>query len=494
MGGTKRNALASVATAVAGIAVALISTPLIIDHVGRSGYGVWAVAMAVVVYLGILEAGFAPVAQRRVAAALGSDDRAGAVRVFWSTLIFYLALGVLAAAVVFLLAPVVAALFDFPGDLETQAVELLRIVALAIPLGLLMAALTNALQGAERFSAVAVTALMGALAYLVALALLVRSGSSLSQLGWAVIAQLVVLIVARGALILELALSRPGVVSRAEAREMLSMSARLQVSVASLIVNGQSDRVVTGLVAPPATVAQVSIAAQVAEAGRLMAAAPLAPVTNRFSALEGAQERERLESLFGEVDRQWVSLVTGAVAIGALCAVPLVEAWLGRGFLEAGLFAAALVIAYGSSIVFGVRIALLRALGRPGLESRTGLVLMALNLVFTVPLAILLDAPGVVAGTLLAYLAGAAWFVRRFQAAAPGFRPAGSADVVRSLAWGVLFGVPALGWCLLAVAFVPSGWALIPVAAGMAAAALAFLACALRMGPRTLLRSLGAGA
>ncbi len=368
---------------------------------------------------------------------------------------------------------------------------LFRLVALAIPLGLLMAALTNALQGAERFQAVAVTAVCGAVAYLGALVALIQGDASLSELGWAVIAQLVVLILLRGALVLGVALTRPRLVSRDEAREMASMSARLQVSVASLIVNGQSDRVVAGLVSPAATVAQVSVAAQVAEAGRLVAAAPLVPAANRFAALDGAGDRSALGRLFTRSDRLWSSAVTGAVAIGALCAVPLVEAWLGTGFREAGVFAAVLVVAYGASIAFGVRTALLRAIGRPGLESRTGLLLMALNLAFTVPLALAFQAPGVVAGTLLAYLAGSAWFASRFRRVAPEFEPAALAVVAAPLAWGIAFGALACAWSFAAVALVPAGWALIPVAAGMTAAASGFLRFGLGTGPRALFRSLG---
>ncbi len=490
MAQSRKNSLASVATAVAGIATALLATPLIIGYVGRAAYGVWAITMAVVIYLGIVEAGFAPVAQRRVAAALGSGDRRGAVRVFWSTVLLYLGLGVVAAAILVALAPTIASLFSFPASLEEQAVELLRIVALAVPLGLLMAALTNALQGAERFTAVAVTAVAGSVAYLAALLLLIADNASLAMLGWAVIAQQVVLIGLRSALLLEMARTKPGLVSRSEAREMLSMSARLQVSVASLIVNGQSDRVVAGLVSPPATVAQVSVAAQVAEAGRLVGAAPLVPATNRFAALDGAGREDELRETFTSVDGVWTTAVTGAVVIGALCAEPLVEAWLGSGFRQAGLFAAVLIVAYGSNIAFGVRTSLLRALGRPGLESRTGVVLMALNLAFTVPLAVAFGASGVVAGTLLAYLVGAAWFLRRFAAAAPGFQAAGLRPFAGALAWSLPFGVLGAAWCFGAVAVVPTGWALVPVALGMAAAALGFIACSLRVGPRGALAAL----
>ncbi|MFM8761753.1 MAG: MATE family efflux transporter, partial [Solirubrobacterales bacterium] len=225
----RKNSVAAVATAATGVATALVGTPLIIDHVGKSGYGVWAISMAAVIYLGIVEAGFAPVVQRRVAASRGAGDEEGVVRVFWSTVFFYVGLGLVAAALVYLLAPVVVPVFGFPPGLEEQSVALFRLVALAIPLGLVMAALTNALQGAERFQAVAITAACGAVAYLGALVALTTGGASLSELGWAVIAQLGTLIIVRGVLVLEVALSRPRLVSRGEAREMASMSARLQV-------------------------------------------------------------------------------------------------------------------------------------------------------------------------------------------------------------------------------------------------------------------------
>jgi hypothetical protein len=181
------------------------------------------------------------------------------------------------------------------------------------------------------------------------------------------------------------------------------------------------------------------------------------------------------------------------VAIGALSAVPLVEAWLGTGFREAGAFAAVLVVAYGASVVLGVRMALLRALGRPGLESRTGLLLMALNLGFTVPLALLFAAPGVVAGTLLAYLAGSGWCLARFGRVAPDFEGAPLASLAAPLLWGLVFGGLAAAWGLGAVALVPAGWALVPVVGGMAAGAAGFLRLAMGTGPRALVRSLSGG-
>ncbi len=379
----RRNAIASVATAVTGIAAALIATPLIIHHIGRAGYGVWTVSMAFVIYLGIVEAGFAPTAQRFLALARGGGDERGAALVFWSTLAFYATIGLLAFVVVEALAPQIASVFRFPPRLEQDAADLLRIVGLAMPLGLLVAALANALQGFERFTAVAITSALGSLAYLGALVLLIDRDVSLAGLGWAVIVQQGVLVLTRAVLVVDVLRTRPGLVSRDDARAMASLSARLQVSVMSLIVNGQSDRVVAGIVAPPAVVGQVGIASQLAESGRMVAAAPLVPVFNRFSALHGSGDEPGLRAAFARTDRAWVVGVLGAVAVGIACAGPLVTGWLGHGYALAGAFATMLVAAYGSNILFGVRVAYLRATANAGLESRTGVVLMILNLVFT---------------------------------------------------------------------------------------------------------------
>ena len=482
----RRNAIASVATAVTGIAAALIATPLIIHHIGRAGYGVWTVSMAFVIYLGIVEAGFAPTAQRFLALARGGGDERGAALVFWSTLAFYATIGLLAFVVVEALAPQIASVFRFPPRLEQDAADLLRIVGLAMPLGLLVAALANALQGFERFTAVAITSALGSLAYLGALVLLIDRDVSLAGLGWAVIVQQGVLVLTRAVLVVDVLRTRPGLVSRDDARAMASLSARLQVSVMSLIVNGQSDRVVAGIVAPPAVVGQVGIASQLAESGRMVAAAPLVPVFNRFSALHGSGDEPGLRAAFARTDRAWVVGVLGAVAVGIACAGPLVTGWLGHGYALAGAFATMLVAAYGSNILFGVRVAYLRATANAGLESRTGVVLMILNLVFTVPLAIAFGASGVVTGTLIAYLLGAVWFARRFAQTAPDAPHIQMLSLARPALLAVLFAALAGAWGHLAVGLVGPGWGLLLVAVGGALGWAGYLAAALGVRPSDL--------
>ena len=63
----------------------------------------------------------------------------------------------------------------------------------------------------------------------------------------------------------------------------LSFALRLQMTVLSILVNTQTDKLVVGAVATPATLGQLGIGSQVAEAGRLRrrrraVAADLAPL------------------------------------------------------------------------------------------------------------------------------------------------------------------------------------------------------------------------
>ncbi len=479
----QRNISASVITALIGILAVLIATPLIIDHVGKAAYGVWTVSMAIVIYVGIVEAGMAPAVQRYIAVARGADDDAGAARVFWSTLAFYLGIGLFAALIIELLAAQIASIFSFPYELEQQATELLRIVGLAVPLGMAMAALANLLQGQGRFTSIAVTAALGSVGYLTAVAVLVSCGATLAQLGWAVIAQQVVLLVSRALIAAGSLRVRPGFVSGEDAVAIVGLSARLQLSVASLIINGQSDRVVAGLVAKPAVVGEVGIASQLAEAGRLVAAAPLVPIFNRFASLQGAQDRAALQTVFAKVDRLWFTASIGGTLIGIAVAPSLVSGWLGSGFALAGAFASMLIAAYGSNLLFGVRSSYLRARGSAGLEARLAAVLIGLNLAFTVPLAIAFGATGVVAGTLIAYIIGGGWFALRFG----GYAPEVARIPRRALAGAVLLGVAfaLVGGSLAALvaSVVPAGWALLPIGLITVAAWIGFLACSLRVVP-----------
>jgi O-antigen/teichoic acid export membrane protein len=183
-------------------------------------------------------------------------------------------------------------------------------------------------------------------------------------------------------------------------------------------VNTQSDKLVVGLVSSTATLGQLGIATQFADAGRLAATAGLIPINSALAVAVGADDRERLMAQFAWVHRIWQIVVIGGTLIGVAALYPLIAGWLGPGHGEAAVLGSFLVVGTGFGLLSGTGAAYLRAMGRPGLEGRYGVVVVALNVAFTIPLALLAGAIGVVAGTLLAYVTGVYWFLHKFWAVA----------------------------------------------------------------------------
>ena len=105
--------------------------------------------------------------------------------------------------------------------------------------------------------------------------------------------------------------------------------------------------------------------------------------------------------------------------IGAASLPPLIEAWLGRGYGEAALLGAFLVLGSAAGLSTGTGVAYMRAIGQPGLEARMGPLIVAVNLALTIPLAFAAGARGVVIGTLGAYVIGASWFFSRLHRHVP---------------------------------------------------------------------------
>jgi O-antigen/teichoic acid export membrane protein len=473
--GLPGNVVASLLNAGAGIGVALITTPLIIDQVGTAGYGVWTIALAFILYLAIAEAGFGPAAQRFVAVAHGHGELGPAARIMWSTLALYVAVGLAALVVLLFAADDIVSLFDIPRGLEADARDLIRLVGVALTLGLAATAVGNIQAGLERFVALAVATIAGSIVYLVLIIVFVAAGASLFQLGLTVIAQQLVMLLVRLVSVRDVVFyGRPAIVSREEWSALWRFSAKLQASVLSLLINNQSDKVVVGLVAPASTVGQLGIATQIAEAMRALGAAALTPMISRLTSISGSGDQRLLHATFRRLNSLWLLGLIGAGAIVVASVYPVLSGWLGSGYGDAVLFAEFLVAAAVVGLFGGTRFAYLRATNQIGLEARLGLVVVALNVAFTIPLAVAIGAVGVVAGTLAANVLGLAWFVIRFNDLAPPTPPLPIALLVRAALTGAVMGAASLAWGIAVVALVPAGFALPPVLAGSAVALFAY--------------------
>ncbi len=484
LGRLKLNVVASVANALAVVVSALVAVPLILDAVGTAGYGVWALGLAVVVYASMADAGLGPAVQRFTAVARGADDRAGTAQLLWTTLLAYAAVGVLALLVLHLAAGGLVNLFGLPASLRPVAEEMFRLLGYAVAVALLASGTGHLLSGLERFGALAVSSIAGAIAFVVAIALL-ASDHGLPGLATALLIQQSVVFILRLWAVRGLGLGHPvRPVGLGRLRDMVRFSLPLQGAAVADLVNAQSDKIVVGLVATLATVGQLGIGAQFADGGRLLAAAALGPIVSTLAVTAGAGDLGVLRAQFAELHRLWVLGVLGAGLVGAMALTPLIEAWLGSGHDEAALLGGILVLAATAGLATSSGAAYLRALGRPGLEARYGLLVLGVNLLLTIPLALAAGARGVVLGTLGSYLIGGLWFSTRLARHVPVVPFRDRRDAAIAVGAAIAAGGAALGAGMLAVAILPGRAALPVVAAGALAAMAAYAVVVLGVRPK----------
>lgn len=460
-----RNVVANMLSAIAGLSASIIAVPVILNHIGTDGYGVWVLGLTLILYLSIADAGFGPAIQRWTAVARGGGD-AAPTRLLWTSVAIYMAIGVPAAAIFAALSPTLAALFADPGPLRDAATDMFRLVSIALLLVLLTSAVGMVLTGLERFPAITVSSVLGAGAQLTAILLLLAAGRGLQGLAEAlIIQQVVVLLVRLAALRDVLRATRPRIMGRAELRRLIGFAGSLQINALAGLINSQSDKIVVGLVATAAVVGELGIASQLVDAGRLLVIAALTPVVSALAVTVGMGDDDRLRRQFAWIHRTWLYVIGGGTVIAMGALYPLVDGWIG-GHREAIVLGLVLTLGNGVSLCTGTAIAYLRAVGRPQLEARLGPVIVGLNVVFTIPLAIAFGARGVVSATLAAYVLGTLWFMRRFRAITPDLDHVAPREVVRPALVALAAAAGALAFGIAANSVLPTGVAFVPVAAG----------------------------
>ncbi|MGH9266361.1 MAG: hypothetical protein ACRD1D_16880, partial [Acidimicrobiales bacterium] len=109
-----------VTVGVQGLAT-VVMTPVLVDGLGTTGYGVWALALSLVLYLELLEFGFAKTVIRAVAYAEALGDRDAVRRSITTSVVVLAAPGAVALVAGLALAAVFPSLFDLGPDLAGPA-------------------------------------------------------------------------------------------------------------------------------------------------------------------------------------------------------------------------------------------------------------------------------------------------------------------------------------------------------------------------------------
>lgn len=397
----------------APIIVSFALTPLLLDRLGLDRFGIWSLALVIVSTLAILDGGVSASLARFFAVYAARDDRADAGRLLASSLVFFAVFGLGLTLATFPLAPDIVDLLDIPARLEGEAVVVLRWLPAVTALALMADSTAALLKGNDQFRSLAATMVTSSGAFAIAVIVLVEPGEHPRTLMLAMALRFAVAIAAG----LLLAIGRvsirwPLLLSRTAVRELWRYSSRMQLSGLTGFVNNQLDALVIAAMLPVRYVGLYTIGLQAASAVRSLPLYAVAPLLTRMTTMFRREGSQATAVEFHRLERSWLPAVLayGVVAVAAIgFSVPV---WLGDRYVLSGVVAAILLTGYMVHVALtGMRTCYVRAIGRPGLETRYSMVWTIGNSVLTVPFALLGGVVGVVAATAVTGVIASAYFV-----------------------------------------------------------------------------------
>jgi O-antigen/teichoic acid export membrane protein len=447
----RRNVILIYGVYAVTLASGLVVTPIIVGALGTEQFGIWALIGSILGFIALLDLGIGPSVLRFAAEQRGRGVKDETSELTSTALAIYLVL----ALVTLLLAVVLAWLLPQAVEISDQYVRAAQIAVvisvstfvLRFPVGLF----SYLLAGQQRYDILNIGNLLGAVVYFgLAVAVLYVADGGLVALA------LITVVVAAVRLLPplfwlkselpELRLRR-SLVTRRQARELLSFSSRnMLIQVASKVVVS-TDVIVVGIIFGSVAAGVYGIPAKLFALAFGVGIASTTLLFPVLSELEGADDRERQERYLLAGVRLGVAVV---VAIG----LPLVflpdrflEAWLPSDFDVST--AAPILAILMVSLLFAqpghLLAQFLVARGRHGRLAVARLATVAVNLLLSIGLALWVDLWGVALATLvteaLSVTVVLPYLVRRESSASlPGL----AAAWLRPVGLGVLAAVPTL--------------------------------------------------
>lgn len=426
---------------IAPIVVALALTPLLLDRLGLDRFGIWSLALVLLSTITAFDGGVSASLARFFAIYAARDDRADTGRLLLSSLLFFALIGVVLTLAAFPLAPIIVGLLDVPSALNGEAVFVLRWLPPLAALTLMAYSAAALLRGNNQFRALAGATVASSAAFAVAVIVLVQPGALLGGLVIATALRYMVLMI--GSFVCaapHVSIQWPLLPSRETIGQLWRYSSRMQLSAATGFVNVQLDAIIIAAVLPVRYVGLYSIGMQAATAVRSLPLFAFAPVLTRLTTLFRTGGRERTAAEFERLERWWLPAVLGYGAIAVAAIGFSVSVWLGDGYALSGVTATILLAGYVIHVgLTGMRTCYVRAVGRPGLETRYSVVWTVGNAILTIPFALVAGMVGVVATTAVTGAMASLYFValcrrtERLPVIVPGISWAGFAVAAAGL-------------------------------------------------------------
>ena len=332
-----RNVTSNYVAQLVSLATIFFLTPFVLGHLGRAGYGLWALTLAIVGYGVLLDLGLTGAAVKYTADLHARGEYEEANRVIATILTLYTGLGAAFVAVAGVLALVVPRVIEIPAEFEAEAPWLILVAGIGAGAALPCATALSVLRGLQRFdvaSAIAIAAtLLGALATVLVLEL----GGGL--LGLAVV-NAVTTPLMQIPVLLALRRIEPRLrvgwrsARRSEARRVFSFSSYVAVIQFSGLLTARTDPIVIGAALRVASVTPYALAQRLAQVVTLMTT-QFVRVTFPFASERAALGDERaLRRVFVGGTRVTIAVALPLTLALGIAGGDVLALWVGEEYRE----------------------------------------------------------------------------------------------------------------------------------------------------------------
>jgi len=416
-----RNSLTNIARALIGFPIGIALTPFLVSQLGIRGYGIWAMASALVSYVGLIDLGMGSSVTKYVAELWARKDTAKINYLLNTALSLYLVLGILMVLLVVSLKDrLITSFFRVDAAFFDEIAFVIIGSLIVFVLNLSFGVFTYLLHGLQRIDLSNIVATSASLLNAVGVVIALLVGLGLR--GLVIVSALVTLF----SIIASLMLAKrefpnlcinPLLFRRSHVNELLGLGLQLQVVTVATIVFFQLDKLLLGYFVGIEPVAYYEIAVKVVTQLRLIPVTLLGPIMPAASEICALKESARLQALYYRSVKYMTAASFPVFAFVAVFAYPLVRLWLGRNYDQAAFALQFFALANFANLLTTPGAQIIVGIGRPRNVVLSSLLGLSLNILFSVVLIWRYGYTGAVVAASLTLLLSAAYFVFAFHKA-----------------------------------------------------------------------------
>lgn len=389
----------------------LVLTPYFITGLGFGRWSVYLLMNTIVWTISTINGGLAPAALRFFAIYAGSGNKKGTTRLLVTASALMTALGVVFAAAGLLLTPMLLTFFKVSPELKSEADFFLRTMIIIIAVLMVRNIFQSLLFAHNKFKLAAIANLLGYVIYWIGMILSIEFGWGLFGAAWTFVAQQVLISVIMVVACLPM-LVRAGIgwMPKAELFELFGFAWRAQVAGMVAVVTPQKDQLVAGKMLSAQESGPYGQGANFALQLRMIPLTAMEPIQSSIGRSVGERGAEASRELGNKLQRIWVALVAGWLALGLPATYYGVRVWLPEGYAVISSDVAALsFVGVCATLLPIVLTAWCNTCGHPQVELRFTMVGLILNIAISIALAFPFGIMGVVMGTMFSQIMAAIW-------------------------------------------------------------------------------------